>query len=75
MRLSVLLSFTIIQAGDPTPSKEDILVTKTLYQAGRYIGIRLLDHLIIGEQKYESLARFICESLKTLDRFLRECTK
>lgn len=49
-------------SGDPTPSKEDILVTKTLYQAGRYIGIRLLDHLIIGEQKYESLARFICEA-------------
>lgn len=48
-------------SGDPTPSREDIAVTKSIHKAGSYIGIRLLDHLIIGEQKYESLYRFIHE--------------
>ena len=48
-------------SGDPTPSREDIAVTKSIHKAGSYIGIRLLDHLIIGDQKYESLYRFVHE--------------
>lgn len=51
-------------SGDPTPSKEDIKVTKMIDKAGRFIGIRLLDHLIIGEHKYESLARFLNSDTK-----------
>ena len=43
-------------SGDPKPSKEDIRITKDLYQAGRIMSIRVLDHLIIGEGKYVSLA-------------------
>lgn len=42
-------------SGDPTPSREDIEVTKRLVECGRMIGIELLDHLIIGEQKFVSL--------------------
>jgi DNA repair protein RadC len=42
-------------SGDPTPSREDIEVTKRLAECGKIIGIELLDHLIIGEQKYVSL--------------------
>jgi DNA repair protein RadC len=42
-------------SGDPTPSKEDIEVTKRLSECGKIIGIELLDHLIIGDQKYVSL--------------------
>ncbi len=42
-------------SGDPTPSKEDIDVTKRLLECGRMIGIDVLDHLIIGEKKYVSL--------------------
>lgn len=42
-------------SGDPTPSKEDIEVTKRLSECGKIIGIELLDHLIIGDQKYISL--------------------
>ena len=42
-------------SGDPTPSKEDIEVTKRLSECGKIIGIELLDHLIIGEHKYVSL--------------------
>lgn len=42
-------------SGDPTPSQEDIHVTKRLVEAGKIIGIELLDHLIIGDCKYTSL--------------------
>ncbi|WP_232423559.1 RadC family protein [Bacillus massilioanorexius] len=42
-------------SGDPTPSKEDIEVTKRLIECGKIIGIDVLDHLIIGEKKYVSL--------------------
>lgn len=41
-------------SGDPTPSKEDILVTKRIQAAGKMIGIELLDHIIIGNNCYIS---------------------
>lgn len=42
-------------SGDPTPSREDIEVTRRLMQAGEIVGIEVLDHLIIGDNKYTSL--------------------
>jgi DNA repair protein RadC len=42
-------------SGDPTPSPEDIAVTEQLVQAGRQLDIELVDHLIIGNQRYISL--------------------
>lgn len=42
-------------SGDPTPSREDIDVTKRLAESGKIIGIDVLDHLIIGENKFVSL--------------------
>lgn len=42
-------------SGDPTPSKDDILLTKRIQQAGWIIGIELLDHIIIGNNCYISL--------------------
>lgn len=42
-------------SGDPTPSKEDIDITHRLVEAGDIIGIRVLDHIIIGDNKYVSL--------------------
>lgn len=36
-------------SGDPEPSHQDILVTKRLDEAGSLLGIRLLDHLIVGD--------------------------
>jgi DNA repair protein RadC len=35
-------------SGDPTPSAEDLRVTRQLIEAGKVIGIRVLDHVIIG---------------------------
>ena len=42
--------------GDPTPSREDIEVTKRLSEVGKTIGIELLDHIIVGSSgRYKSL--------------------
>lgn len=43
-------------SGDPTPSPEDVSVTREIVQeAGKLLGIEVLDHLVIGRQKYVSL--------------------
>ena len=41
--------------GDPTPSAEDIRITRQLVDAGRILGIRVLDHVIIGRPSHCSL--------------------
>jgi DNA repair protein RadC len=43
-------------SGDPTPSSEDRAVTEQLRQAGRVLGITVLDHLVVGDGRYRSLA-------------------
>ena len=42
-------------SGDPTPSREDIIATSRMKDAGLIIGITLIDHIIIGDNKYISL--------------------
>ena len=42
-------------SGDPTPSPEDVQVTREIVKAGRMLDIDVLDHLIIGRQRYVSL--------------------
>jgi DNA repair protein RadC len=42
-------------SGDPTPSPEDVQVTRTLVEAGKLMDIEVLDHLVIGHGKYVSL--------------------
>ena len=43
-------------SGDPTPSAEDVLITRSLLAAGRLLGIELLDHVVIGNgSRYVSL--------------------
>jgi len=42
-------------SGDPTPSPEDVAVTRRLCEAGRLLGIDVLDHLVIGDGRYVSL--------------------
>lgn len=41
-------------SGDSTPSREDINITKRLIEAGKIVGVEVLDHIIIGE-RYSSL--------------------
>lgn len=42
-------------SGDPSPSPEDIRVTREIVQAGRLLDIEVLDHLVIGHQRFVSL--------------------
>ena len=41
-------------SGDPTPSSDDIKLTVKLKETGKLIGIELLDHIIIGDNRYVS---------------------
>jgi DNA repair protein RadC len=50
-----LICFHNHPSGDPTPSREDIEVTKRLAECGKMLGIDMLDHIIIGDQKFISL--------------------
>jgi len=42
-------------SGDPTPSPDDVAVTRAIVQAGKLLDIELLDHLVIGQGKWVSL--------------------
>jgi DNA repair protein RadC len=42
-------------SGDPAPSPEDIQVTRSIVEAGLLLGVEVLDHLIIGHQRFVSL--------------------
>ena len=42
-------------SGDPTPSDEDVNITKRIKEAGDIIGINVLDHIIVGNDSYTSL--------------------
>jgi DNA repair protein RadC len=42
-------------SGDPTPSPDDVAVTRALTQAGKLLDVEVLDHLIIGQGKFISM--------------------
>jgi DNA repair protein RadC len=42
-------------SGDPTPSPEDVAVTRQIVEAGKLLDVDVLDHLIIGQQRFVSL--------------------
>ena len=44
----------IFPSGNPSPSREDMKVTKNIMEAGRIIGVELLDHIVIGDNSYFS---------------------
>lgn len=41
-------------SGDPAPSKEDIVITKRLEEVGKVVGILVLDHIVVGRNRYIS---------------------
>jgi len=43
-------------SGDPTPSTEDRAVTKQLSAVGRTVGISIVDHVVIGDGRFVSMA-------------------
>ncbi len=42
-------------SGDPTPSPEDVRITQHIVEAGNLLDVEVLDHLVIGQQRYVSL--------------------
>ena len=42
--------------GNPNPGEEDIRITKQLVDAGRLLGIKVYDHIILAGESYRSLA-------------------
>jgi DNA repair protein RadC len=42
-------------SGDPSPSPEDVTITRDMVSAGKLLGIDVLDHLVIGRQRFVSL--------------------
>lgn len=42
-------------SGDPTPSPEDVQMTRQIVQAGQLLGVEVLDHVIIGNNRFISL--------------------
>jgi DNA repair protein RadC len=42
-------------SGDPSPSPEDVAVTRALVEAGELLDVEVLDHLVIGRQRFVSL--------------------
>jgi DNA repair protein RadC len=52
---AAIICFHNHPSGDPKPSKEDIGITKRLVEAGKIMGIEILDHIIVGDDRYASL--------------------
>ena len=50
-----VMAFHNHPSGETTPSQQDIQLTNRLYEAGELLGIKLLDHLIIGDGTFTSL--------------------
>ena len=50
-----IMAFHNHPSGETTPSQQDIQLTNRLYEAGELLGIKLLDHLIIGDGTFISL--------------------
>ena len=42
-------------SGDPTPSPDDVAITRAVVQAGKLLDIEVLDHLVIGPGRFISM--------------------
>lgn len=46
-------------SGDPTPSHEDIELTRRLREVGRLLGVPIIDHVVIGDRAFRSVAEWM----------------
>ena len=46
-------------SGDPTPSPDDIALTRRLREAGALLGIPIIDHVVIGDRGFRSIAEYL----------------
>ena len=54
---AAIICFHNHPSGDPEPSREDIEITNRLVEAGKIMGIEILDHIIVGDDGYVSLKK------------------
>jgi len=54
-------------SGDVTPSKADYNITDRIYEASEILGVEFLDHIIIGNNKYESILRCLRNKWNSYD--------
>ena len=54
---AAIICFHNHPSGDPEPSEEDIRITKRLVEAGKIIGIEIVDNIIVGDDRYTSLRK------------------
>ena len=52
---AAIICFHNHPSGDPEPSRDDIAITKRLVEAGKIMGIEILDHIIVTDDGYVSL--------------------
>jgi DNA repair protein RadC len=52
---AAIICFHNHPSGDPKPSEEDIAITRRLVEAGKILGIEVLDHIIVSDEGYTSL--------------------
>ena len=52
---AAVMAFHNHPSGDPQPSRDDLVLTQRLRSAGSILGVELVDHLILAEQKYYSM--------------------
>lgn len=43
-------------SGDPTPSPHDLMLTTRMVRAGEILGVRVIDHIVVGDGRYTSMA-------------------
>jgi DNA repair protein RadC len=48
-------------SGDPSPSDEDLSLTERLREAGDLLGVPVIDHIVIGAQRYRSIGELLGE--------------
>jgi DNA repair protein RadC len=65
-RAHALIAFHNHPSGDPTPSPEDRELTQRLRAAGEVVGIELLDHIILANEKYHSFRDALLASAAVL---------
>ena len=60
-------------SGDPTPSNEDILLTRRLQGVGQLVGIPVIDHVVIGQRGYRSIAEQLGTDLDDFEMPFGDC--
>jgi len=49
-------------SGDPTPSSEDVMLTRRLVEVGNLVGVKVLDHIVVAGQQWASIREHMARS-------------